>query len=73
MSDEIPTLLTLCDLAARLRVSTHTIRAWVRQGKLQPVRLCRRLLFHPEEVSRLLSEADRKEKAADSRSAARKG
>ena len=47
-------LLTLLDVARALRVSPHTVRAWVRKNRLQPVRICRRLLFTPEEVSRFI-------------------
>jgi len=54
---DIPQLLTLLAVAKALCVSPHTVRAWVRQGKLKPVRLCRRLLFHPDEVSRFLAAA----------------
>ena len=50
-------LLTLLELADLLRVSPHTIRAWVRKGRLRPLRLCRRLLFDPQEISRFLEEA----------------
>jgi excisionase family DNA binding protein len=57
MAESIPQLLTLLELAERLRVSPHTVRSWVRQGKLRPVRLCRRLLFRPDEVARFLAEA----------------
>jgi excisionase family DNA binding protein len=57
MADNIPQLLTLLDVANRLRVSPHTIRGWIRKGRLRPVRLCRRLLFHPDEVARFLAEA----------------
>ena len=53
----IPQLLTLVAVARALCVSPHTIRAWVRQGKLKPVRLCRRLLFHPDEIARFLENA----------------
>jgi excisionase family DNA binding protein len=56
-SQPLPQLLTLLELATALRVSTHTVRAWVRKGKLRPIRLCRRLLFHPHEVDRFLSDA----------------
>ena len=48
-------LLTLLEVADMLRLSPHTIRAMVRKGRLQPVRICRRLLFSPDEVSRLLA------------------
>ena len=57
MQFQIPNLLTLTAVAKTLAVSTHTVRSWVRKGKLRPVRLCRRLLFHPDEVSRFLEEA----------------
>jgi excisionase family DNA binding protein len=56
VADNVPQLLTLLVLAKMLCVSPHTIRAWVRQGKLRPVRICRRLLFHPDEVTRFLAE-----------------
>jgi len=56
MVDSIPQLLTLMELAERLRVSPHTVRSWVRKGKLRPVRLCRRLLFRPDEVARFLAK-----------------
>lgn len=52
-----PKLLTLVAVASALAVSPHTVRMWVRKGRLQPVRLCRRLLFDPAEVSRFVSEA----------------
>ena len=48
-------LLTLLEVADLLRVSEHTVRAWVRKGRLQPVRICRRLLFSPDVVSRFVS------------------
>ena len=57
MPDSVPQLLPLLALANLLSVSPHTVRSWVRQGKLTPVRICRRLLFHPDEVARFLAEA----------------
>jgi DNA-binding transcriptional MerR regulator len=57
MPETVPQLLTLLAVAKALCVSPHTIRSWVRQGKLKPVRLCRRLLFHPDDIARLLTEA----------------
>ena len=50
-------LLTLAEVADLLRVSPHTIRAWVRKGRLQPVRICRRVLFSPTVVSRFVNVA----------------
>lgn len=58
MADSVPQLLTLLAVAKALCVSPHTVRSWVRRGKVRPVRLCRRLLFHPNEISRLLAEAN---------------
>jgi excisionase family DNA binding protein len=57
MADNIPRLLTLAEVSEKLRVSSHTIRFWVRRGKLSPTRICRRLLFHPDELGRFLREA----------------
>jgi excisionase family DNA binding protein len=54
---EVPQLLTLQAVAHALCVSPHTVRSWVKNGRLRPVRLCRRLLFHPDEVARLVAEA----------------
>ena len=57
MPYNVPQLMTLLAVSNALCVSPHTVRAWVRQGKLKPVRLCRRLLFDPGEVSRFVTEA----------------
>jgi len=48
-------LLTLVEVADMLRLSPHTIRMWVKTGKIAPLRICRRLLFHPSEIDRLLN------------------
>jgi len=53
----LPHLMKLLEVAETLGVSQHTIRAWVREGRIQPIRLCRRLLFHPAEVQRLIDTA----------------
>lgn len=50
-------LLTLMEVADLLRLSPHTVRAMVRNHRLEPVRLCRRLLFHPTDVERLVAES----------------
>ena len=57
MPDAIPQLLTLLAVAKALCVSPHTVRAWVRKGRLRPLRICRRLLFDPAEVARFVSES----------------
>jgi excisionase family DNA binding protein len=56
MSDTILRLMTLMEVADALRLSPHTIRAFVRRGKLRPTRICRRLLFAHADVERLLVE-----------------
>ncbi len=50
-------LLTLQEVADLLRISTHTVRALVRAGRLIPVRICRRLLFRPKDVQLLMDGA----------------
>jgi len=57
MPDSVPQLLPLLAVAKALCVSPHTVRMWVRKGRLKPTRICRRLLFHPEELARFLAEA----------------
>jgi excisionase family DNA binding protein len=52
-------MLTLLAVAKLLSVSPHTIRAFVRRGKLKPTRICRRLLFDPAEIARFLAAANR--------------
>jgi excisionase family DNA binding protein len=59
VSEEIPQLLTLLTVARALCVSPHTVRSWVKNGRLHPIRLCRRILFHPAEIARFLAEANR--------------
>jgi hypothetical protein len=62
-SSAVPRLMDVNELADLWRVSPHTIRAWVQQKRLTPTRICRRLLFHPDECARFLaagnSEAQR--------------
>ncbi len=57
MSD-IPQLVTLLALAKALCVSPHTVRSWVKKGRLRPVKICRRLLFDPGEVARFLKHTE---------------
>jgi excisionase family DNA binding protein len=58
MVDALPRLLSLFAVAEALAVSPHTVRMWVRKGRLRPTRICRRLLFAPEEVARFLAAAE---------------
>jgi excisionase family DNA binding protein len=57
MANNLPKLLTLLVTAEAFAVSPHTVRKWVREGKLRPIRLCRRLLFDPADVQRLIEES----------------
>ncbi len=50
-------LMTLLEVADTLRLSPHTIRSFVRKGKLHPTRICRRLLFNPGDVEQLIAES----------------
>jgi excisionase family DNA binding protein len=45
------------DSARLLGVSPWTIRAWVRAGKLRPIKLCRRLLLEQTELERFVESA----------------
>jgi len=55
--DPVPQLLDLVAVAKALSLSPHTIRKLVRLGKIRPIRICRRLLFDPDELCRFLAEA----------------
>jgi Helix-turn-helix domain len=55
----VPRLMDVNELAALWRVSPHTIRAWVQQKRLEPLKICRRLLFHPDECARFLAAGNR--------------
>jgi excisionase family DNA binding protein len=57
-------LLTLAEVADALRLSPHTIRAFVRKGRLSPVRICRRLLFRAGDIERLIAASCETEQRA---------
>ncbi len=57
---EILKLFTLQELADLWRLSPHTVRKLVRDGRLHPVRICRRLLFSADEIDRFLAAAETK-------------
>jgi excisionase family DNA binding protein len=52
-----PELLTLGELASSWKVSKSTIRKWIRNGRLKPVRLCRRVLISQEEAERFCRQS----------------
>lgn len=64
MRDCVPVLLNLRQVAECFHVSPHTVRKWVKQGRLQPIRLCRRLLFGAVELNRFVSAATNSDKPA---------
>jgi excisionase family DNA binding protein len=57
MADTVPKLLPLAAVAEALSISPHTVRKMVRDGRLRPTRICRRLLFASAEITRLLAGA----------------
>jgi hypothetical protein len=58
---EVRRLLDLGQLASAWQVSPHTVRLWVKQGRLNPTRICRRLLFDPAECERFLQASEPRE------------
>jgi hypothetical protein len=59
MTESVIQLVDLNCVATAWHVSPHTVRKWVKQGKLKPVRICRRLLFHPDELTRFIRSGQR--------------
>jgi Helix-turn-helix domain len=51
---EVTRLIDVNQLAETWKVSPHTIRGWVASRRLNPTRICRRLLFTPNECERFL-------------------
>ncbi len=58
---KLPQLFTLAEVARALALSPHTVRALVRRGKLHPLRICRRLLFDPDELKKFINAAKYRE------------
>lgn len=52
-------LLSIDDTASLLSVSTWTVRAWVRSGRLTSVKLGARVLLPASEIQRVINEARR--------------
>lgn len=51
----MPELLNIQETAVFLRISTHTLRAWIRQKRIPCVRLGRRVLLRREDVESFVS------------------
>lgn len=67
---EVTRLIDVNQLADTWKVSPHTIRGWVASRRLNPTRICRRLLFTPTECERfLLTNGVAKRPMADRESA----
>ena len=47
-------VLTLQEAADHLRVSPHTVRAWVYERRIMPVRMGRLIMFSEEEIERFI-------------------
>lgn len=47
-------LYTVPESAKKLRISVPTIRAWVAQGRIKPVRLGRRVLFTEGQLQKII-------------------
>jgi excisionase family DNA binding protein len=50
-------LKNIDEAAGLLGISPWTVRAWIRIGKLRPVRLGRRVLLSESELERLVAES----------------
>lgn len=53
-------LLTVEDVAKRLQIHPETIRRWLREGRLEGIRMSRRAGWRvrPEAVDKMLAEMD---------------
>ncbi len=69
MSHGVPQLLDVRAVAFALSVSPYTVRRWAsgRTPTLRPIRLGRRVLFHPDEVASFVDQA-RQARQDDARS-----
>jgi excisionase family DNA binding protein len=48
-------LMSVGEAAGCLRISSWTVRAWIADGKLRPVRLGRRVLLEEAELERFIA------------------
>jgi excisionase family DNA binding protein len=55
-------LFSIKEAANKLRISPLTLRDWIYQGKLTPVKLGRRVLLTQEELERFVEEGKRQGK-----------
>jgi excisionase family DNA binding protein len=57
MTDGVPQVLTLPEVATLLRCSTDEVMGLVEEGLLHPVQLPRKYRFRADEVKRMLDDA----------------
>ena len=51
-------ILTLQEAADHLRVSPHTVRAWVYEKRIMPIRMGRLMMFSEEEIERVIARGE---------------
>ena len=56
-------LFNIKEAASKLKVSPLTLRGWIYEGKLAPVKLGRRVLLSEKELERFIEEGMRKGKS----------
>ena len=52
-----PLLIDLQEAARLTSLSPHTIRAYIKKGRIPAVRFCRRLLIETESLRKLIAES----------------
>jgi excisionase family DNA binding protein len=52
--------VTVYEVADFFGISHHTIRSWIRQGKVDAIKIGRRVLVPSTEIPRLVKEGKRK-------------
>jgi excisionase family DNA binding protein len=62
-------LKSVDEAAGLLGISPWTVRAWIREGRLRPVRLGRRVLLSEAELERLVTESQEPAEPTTSREA----
>ena len=52
-------LLSIKDLAALMGVTDQTVRAWMKEGKIEYYRVAGRIKIHPDQVDALVQKQPR--------------
>lgn len=60
----MPTLLTIAEVASRLRVSARTVRRLIASGQIRPTYVGRRPLVSEDELRAFLAAAHRRGRSA---------